>query len=475
MGVQSVEFELLDRQLGGIPISSASHVCYIGSCSAAVPTNEVRSVGDNDALDALGIGPVAECVAHNLAISGGPAYAVKAEQTNGSATAPALDGSNPLMTITGTPGDAQELQVRILVGGTIGTAQFEYTLDAWRTKSNPRFAAASFPIPDTGLTLGFPAGTYVADKVYVFTVTAPTHTLQNIVDALQAAINGTQNFGIAYVCGTTGGADDTAKANNCVTLVAALNAVAEAAFVAGKKNIRVVVEAPDVPDSALIAAVQTLNATRCALVRIPAEVVSDLVPRVAKTEGGRVVVARLPRLPLGKDPSQTKKEGIWSGALPSQIRRLLRNEASTPGLDDARIVTGTTYPGKEGQWFLTNFPLLSEQGSDYKWLQHGLVVDVLVNGIRAALVDWLSRDLDVRNDGTGGLDEGQASVIDRDIEKAARRAVGRAVVDLRFRASRTTDVEQEGLEGDLSLLRKAYPKRIKVRVGYTKQIVREEG
>lgn len=474
MGVQKVEFELLDGQLGGIPVSSASQVCYVGSCSAAIATNTLVPIGDKNALETLGFGPVAECCAHNLAIAGGPSFAVKAAQTAGTATAPSLDGSNPLMTITGSPVDAQELQVRILTGGAIGVATFQYTLDGWRTESNPRFVAASFPVPGTGLTLGFPVGTYVANKVYVFTVTAPTHTLQNIVDATQAAINDMQNFGLLYVCGSTGGIDDAAKATNCATLVAALNAVAEAAFVVGKKNIRITVEAPDVADAALIQAFQSVIADRCSLIRIPAEVTSDLVPRVAKTEGGRIVVARLPRLPLGKDPSQAKKEGMWSGALPSQIRKLLRNESSTPGLDGARIVTATTYPGKTG-FYVTNYPLLSEQpGSDFKWLQHGLIVDVLVNGIRSALVDWLSRDLDVRNDGSGGLDEGQASVIDLDINKAAKRAVGRAVVDLQFRVSRTTDVENEGLEGDLSLLRKAYPKNIKVRVGYTKQIIREE-
>lgn len=83
----------------------------------------------------------------------------------------------PAVTITGTPLAAvSQVQVDILVGGLRGTATFRYSIDGGATFSGSNPTAATFAIPNSGLTINFPTGTYNADNLYTATSSNPARS-----------------------------------------------------------------------------------------------------------------------------------------------------------------------------------------------------------------------------------------------------------------------------------------------------------
>jgi hypothetical protein len=74
----------------------------------------------------------------------------------------------PIITTSGTATIPLDVQVEITLGGSRGTAEFRYSIDgtdSW-VAGGPHLTAASFPMPGTGVTLGFASGTYTTDNVY---------------------------------------------------------------------------------------------------------------------------------------------------------------------------------------------------------------------------------------------------------------------------------------------------------------------
>jgi polygalacturonase len=69
-------------------------------------------------------------------------------------------GAGPAITVSGNPLGSFTVVVQILLNGGVGTATFRYSLDNATTWSQSFAVASTFPLPGTGLTIAFPAGTY---------------------------------------------------------------------------------------------------------------------------------------------------------------------------------------------------------------------------------------------------------------------------------------------------------------------------
>src|SRR5579883_1488805 len=84
---------------------------------------------------------------------------------NGSVTP--SQGGLPTVTATGSPTyNYTSVIVKIVVGGSLGTATFQYSLNGGASYSAIYPTMGSFPIPASGITVGFGAGTYVATTTY---------------------------------------------------------------------------------------------------------------------------------------------------------------------------------------------------------------------------------------------------------------------------------------------------------------------
>lgn len=469
MSIQEVNETIRDGGLGIIADSPGRAILFVGY-GYGFTANTLYGLGDESALDDKGEGPMSEAVKHALETSGGPVYAITPTTTAGTKSSVTQSGAGPAVTLTGDPRDAYVAQVEITTAGVIGTSKFKYTLDDGETYVEGLFTAATYAIPGTGITLNFAAGTYVLGETYDFTTTAPSYSTSQMNAALDVAFAADSEFGLVAICGVTGGVDDTAKATACAAFAAALNTKLEAQVTSRHKPTRGIIEAPNVADAALVAAFAAVVAPRVSYVAGFARVQSSLTGRINKANIFRVAVARLGKKPIGKDASQVFAEaGV--GALPSALLSLERNEAETPALDAARAVTARKYAGKRG-FYITDWHLLSETGSDFDLLQKGQIMDEAMRLARPALLDYLSRDLTTKADGSGSLTEGQAQAIDEDVDEDVRAGlVPDHVTNVKIRTNRTNDViATKILKVKIRVLPKAYPKFIEAEFGFTKQL-----
>ncbi len=78
-----------------------------------------------------------------------------------------LGTTPPAVTVSGDPDGTELLRIIIPVGGILGVAEFQYSLDGGDTYNGVNIlTTATFPIPGTPLTIEFPAGTYNTDNIY---------------------------------------------------------------------------------------------------------------------------------------------------------------------------------------------------------------------------------------------------------------------------------------------------------------------
>lgn len=470
MALQDVTINITDGALGLQATDPSNTILVLGVSSGGTP-NTLYPVTSADQITTLGFGPGVEAVKHAVD-EGALVYFMPVTQgTAGSNSAVAQPGgSPPAVGLSGTPYDTYQGRVKITLGGTLGTAKFQYSLDDGETWSPDILTAATYPVPNSGITITFAAGTYVLNDVYTWTSTAPYYNTTNLGAAFDAALLDPREWGLVYVVGTPAGATEADKATALAAVIASV-ATKMTAAASAYRFARAVVEAADFADSgaALIAAAPAIAQTRVACVAGFAKILSPLTGRRHNVNIARATVSKLGRKPVGKDPSQVLAEN-GTGPLPSAVLSLKHDERKAPGLDAARFVTARTYIGKTG-FYVTNFNLLSAPGSDFKYLQHGQIIDVGSRVLRNKLLDYLSRDLEVNANGT--LSEPQAQAIDEDCDGAVRAALvqpGHAN-NIVVTTNRTDDVlSTERLRVKLRVQPKFYPKTIEVEIGFTKTI-----
>lgn len=412
---------------GSAPVSDASQtVCVLGVSSAGTPAT-VYSIGSPTGLAALGSGPLVEACRHQLETGGQPCLAIPLTSSAGTIGTVIKTGTGvvlPTLTaLAAGPYDSYSVAIKITVGGVVGTAKYQISFDGGATYEPESFTAASVPRAVEGLTLAFPAGTYVAGDLFTSACVAPSFNAAALNAAIDAAIATAYDFGILYIVGEATGADDATKAAASAALVSAAMAKQTTAYNA-KRPFRVVLEAPNVADAALITAFASVTGTDNLSANIIAAwgaVISPISGRQPIVNLGRTLAAKLARKPIGKDPS-AYSDGVGTGPLPATVLSITRDERKTPGLDPQRFVTSKTFVGRPG-FYLEGFPLLSQSGSRYQWIQHGQIMDRALVVARAALLPWLSRSLDQKTDGSGLMTEGQAVAIESEVESAIKDAI----------------------------------------------------
>ncbi len=168
-----------DPGLGAVNPTSKTPLITGISTGGSVAVNTLVSINDLSTVRALlGYGPLAEDVALQLLKNGGPVYALRHNSADSKAVSAVsmtkLVGSGPTITVTGTPRDRYAIRVEVIVGGILATSTFRFSLDAYDVDAAPfsysqvRPTVASYVIPNSGMTLTMPAGTYVAGDVYTY-------------------------------------------------------------------------------------------------------------------------------------------------------------------------------------------------------------------------------------------------------------------------------------------------------------------
>lgn len=387
--------------LGGEPISDLWAV--IGYTSGGAAANVVQGFSDPvDAKATLVDGPGLEDLLLLLKAKKGLILFVKpTTSVAGANSAVVSTGTTPpVWTIAGTPHDSYDFKARMGLGGALATATFFYSLDGGDTWSGEIATAASFPIPGTGLTITQAAGPYNANNTYAFTTTAPMFSTTDFGTAFDALMLDPRGFGILQVVGVPGGVDNAAKSTAMAGFAASVQTKLDDAFTTKHRFIRAFLDGADITDdsagdTALATALVAVAASRVAYGGGFEELISPLTGRSDKRPSMWAIAARVRQIPIGTDPARVIDGDLSSGQVLAGlgVRALYHDENTRNTLDGLRLATLRTWTEGPTGYYVTNCPLLSPVGSDFKYIQHGRLIDEACRIARRVMLRMLSNGL----------------------------------------------------------------------------------
>jgi hypothetical protein len=380
----SVTQTVTDGALGNVAAVAALTFALIGQ--ASLPTvNTVYTLRSlQQVRTVLGYGPLAELAALVLLACGGRAtlLCIKPTATAGSLVAGTQVGSG-LGTVgdsSSAPNDDYDLVVKIVVAGAVATATFVYSLDGGRTWSSEIATAATYAIPNTGVTLAFSSGpgNFVAGDQYPFEVKGPSTSVSNLNTALDALDADGREFSLLHAVGIP------TDAATCNSVAAALST--KLAALATKHRYAIAFNDP--PEAVAIGSLRSAMTTTDWKVLTTFDFVpltSVLSGRTEKRPSSWMLFARACQVPISvalhaTDPTE-------SGPLDStRVARLksLQGEAvtysyhdeftATTSADDGRIASLRTWPGETGV-YIARARTLALLTSDFTELHRGRVMN----------------------------------------------------------------------------------------------------
>lgn len=397
-------FNILDPGLPAV-VPGVNAALVLGTCSAG-DVNKVYSFANpKDVVDTLGQGELSEALCTMLAVSGGPHYAVR---VNGSVAGAAGaithtgSGSDQMALKAGAvvPYDSYRVRVLVVTGGQNGACEVRYSLDGGYTYSDVLLVpvGGELVLQNTGLTLEFTAAeTFAAGDTFSFDCTAPFYGDTDVKNALDAFADSALTAAFVVLVG------EAPTAAAAKTMASRLDVEAGNWF--NKAHFVRTICATGRDDKATtIAEFQTFSGSTRVLGTYGQCDMSSSKPMAGWGTPRRSIVnavaARAARSLISTDLGR-----VADNALPGVVA-ITHDEARSPMMDAKGFTTLRTMQGRTG-FYITNGRLMSPPGSDYRYWQHGRVMDV------ACRVAWISQSTfigaSVRTVGEGTLDPRDAA------------------------------------------------------------------
>jgi len=425
MTYPSQTIRVLDPGIGFVDVTGDSPFKFGCSTGGTAAVGQLIAISQpNTVRAALGFGDLADDVAKTLNERGGPVLCMKGSgSTAGTRSAVTQTGSAspPAITIAGTPTMRISAQVRVKVGGALGTAQFDYTLDNWAptvvepTRSTQRVipSGGTFVIPNTGITLTFAAGTYVKDDSYTFTC-EPAHLNASDVGNVFTAALAQAGFNPkiwhctdSYTTATEAGAVATAFGTQLQG--------AASSFRFGGGFI-------DLGSADTAANAKTARAS-ISDTRISTCYGYDLTAAILPFEGygyrysscAGVLSARAARL-IPSSALSRFAEGSLGGT-----KWVAFDGATDATVDAAGISTLKSYSGAGSAYYPGNGLMAAPPGSDFQKWQYRRLMDIACSAAYFAMLPYL--DDDVRTNADGTIHTKDADQIDTALAEAMAAAL----------------------------------------------------
>lgn len=473
MALPGQTFTIQDGALGLVGSLAQAPHAKIGISSAGV-ANEVQSFADIKALkDALGQGPLVEAAAIALRDGGSPVLCVRATQSAAGAAGAVTTvqtGTATLAVTVATAYDTYSVVIEIIDGGATlvaGTATFRYSLDGGKTWSDETAVPTSgvFAIPNSGLTVTwtYAAGTaFVTGDKWSFSTTAPTFdttSLNTAMDALNASQLAWKFVHVVGPASTVAGAAGVAAALD-TKLTSAFNAY---------RFARGLIECPEDTDANVLTGFAAFSSTRVAVAVGFVDILNAVGSPGGSFGGGRKEkrsIAWAAAARASKAEPHHDLGRFASGALPG-VLKLYRDEAVTPGLDDANFITARTHYGVSG-YFLTGGHFKAAPGSDFRDWQNGMVIDLAADTVRKAALKYQSESVRVAAS-TGFILEADAKAIEAYVGGLLRSSVTRPgyASDVSVVVSRTENIlSSQKLPFTVRVIPNGLAKFIAIDLGY---------
>lgn len=473
MSLPGVTITELDGALGVLPPSSGRLLAVVGP-STAGPLNSPATFGRTKPLiDAYGQGPLVEAACHALDRYQKPVIVVRSdasvEGVAGAVDDDEVQGTS-IITVAGSsdPIDDLDIVFAVVAGGTIGTAGITYqtSTDGGNTWSTVKSlgTANSLPIPDTGVTLAFAAGTLIAGDTATVRTTAPASNAADLTAALEALRVSTVQWEIAGIATPI----DATIFDAIETKFAAMHTAGKyRAYVA---NTRMMNEGETEAAylTAMSGAFGSKATTRGEICAADCDLISSVNGRKYRRPVSFVVAAMTASVSEEvniADPSLGPLVGVSIRDVNGNPLR--HDESINPGLDDARFTVLRTHDGLQGTY--VNRPtLLSPTGSDYQLMPHRRVLNIGNDVLRLYFLRRLNSPVLVDKN-TGFILEQEALEIEAGANGMLRSALltKPKASDVAFVLSRTDNLlSTKTLTGDMRIVPLSYPEQISLTVGF---------
>lgn len=385
-------------------------------------------------------------------------YTVNADGSvsrTGTGTATLLDTS------TFSPVDAYQIYVQITGAGAAGAGTFKYSLDAGKTYSGNITIPLSgkYVLSGSGIVLTF-AGTFTLGDIYTGTATAPGYDTTNLNTALTALLADPSDWGWVHVVGQ---ASSAANAYSVAVVVDAAMTAAETQF----RYVFGIVECPYAEgDSAIKSAFASFQSSRVGVVVGDCDLFSRLTGRTDKRSFAWAFTARLGAIRISKSPA-----AVNLGRL-ANVTGIYRDEAKTPGLDDARFITSRTFVRRSG-YYVNQFKLMAAPGSDYTYGENRRVMDRACGLARDAYLEYLNDDVRIDKT-TGYIDAGDAQVIDNTVTAKCEAGLSGDMSSVKAQLSRTDNLlSTSTVNAEVNIVPKGYLRAISVTIGFTNPVLQQ--
>ncbi len=471
----AVNITELDGALGVLPPSAGRLFALCGVCSAGTANAPATYARVKDVVAAFGAGPLVEAACHYIDRYGKPVVLVKTGQTVGgtvsAVTSVVPGGSTSVVTITAvpTPNDDYELYLKVIAGGTRGTAGITYqvSLDGGRTFGavTALGTALLVTVPGAGgVSFALGTGTLVAGDYFTARSVAPCWNSSEIGAALDALGASAVNWELVHVVGPI----DATTFDTIDGKIAGLKAAGK--YHAWLGNVRVPTIAET--EAAYLTSVSGVFAAKSTVDGALGAGAMKLTSAV----NGRKYKRPVMFFAAAREASVSEEVDTADVNLgPAQgvsVRDVNGNadehdESINPGLDDANFYVLRTWDGLPGVY--VNRPrLFSPQTSDFQLVPHRRVLNLAHAALRLYFIRRLNKPVLV-DKSTGFILEHEALEIEAGA-MAAMRSVLLAkpkASAVAFALSRTDNVlSTKTLTGQGRVTPLAYPETINLDVGY---------
>ena len=362
MTTPAVNSNKLDGSLGITPGSAGNLLAIMGPSSTGTEASPIALARVSDVISQFGYGPLTEFACYAIQNYGKPVLLIKAHATTVGATGSLVTtlwtgSSTPTIDAGSAPNDDYEYGIRIITGGTRGSAGIilQWTLDGGRTWSaNVALGTGiTYAIPNSGITIAFGAGLMIAGESVSGVSTAPACTASDLTAALLALRNSTQQW--EFVCLAN-------PMDSTNTLGAAMDAFIAGMWTIGKFRwwfsnmaLPTSVQTDATYQTSLATYTATYSSTSGSVAAGAARVLSGVTSRGFNY----IRPISMPVAPLILSVSEEVRVSEIDGmVLPGvsltdangNVAARCHDEMLYPGLDDARFLSLRTWADESGVW-----------------------------------------------------------------------------------------------------------------------------
>lgn len=396
----------------------------VSSVKADAPLTITGNMGVTKIRERLGLSPLADSVMDSVENGASRIYCIPVMATTEGAISEVKNTSSGSGSFTteGKPNNAYSVIVEFTGKGGFNTALFTYSIDGGFSKSDEVTLpmTGEFEIPGTGVTLKFtqdastPEESFQIGDVFSFSTTAPQMTNADALDAIGKLRQFDEIFEFVHVIG-----------ESTPAMWAAVSEAQEELERLKHKPLLFIMEAgniekgEDVGDYAL---------------RL------DTEKKKLKNKNIAVVAARSLYVKMDGTTVEINNAGIVCGLMAkTNVQQSIGRTSEAAGmgvskdkmielrpagikeylefLDDAKYITFREYDGLD-DFYVTNARVMSQDGSDFRYIEDVRVANKIVREVRKAGLPLLQEDIDVED--TQGELERRAKYMEAPLDDMVR-------------------------------------------------------